>query len=446
MNTSRVAPLDSSVEGQEGAGFLYIGDEISGGSTVRASRPDEPPTAIVLTGRIEPPELAVALEQVPDPALPIADFGNNRGLRRDFVGDCLDSSALADARRQFAPIERRLAELPFQASPAERTELTILRLAFSRDASIEARFTPESKTTVEYPLIGTTSGTRRQLEVLAHLDLLRRRHFARTHQCGRCGSARLNTFEACPQCSGADLVEESLVHHFRCGWQAAESHFTQGRILVCPKCRRELRHLGVDYDKPGMIVVCRACKATNSEPLVKFACLDCSAVTQSADATSIDWYHYDLTEEGILALRQGHLPRFDIGPLLEGRARAYSHQEFRLLATQGTRVAGRYSRPFAVARFSLNVEALRRQFGSVETDVVFRKVVDAIVDALRIGDFVSTAGSSAIVIGFPETTAANVTPIVARVRSTIRGITSVPFDLDVDVAEGDAITDLLAES
>ena len=43
MNTSRVAPLVSSVEGQEGAGFLYIGDETSGGSTVRASRPDEPP-------------------------------------------------------------------------------------------------------------------------------------------------------------------------------------------------------------------------------------------------------------------------------------------------------------------------------------------------------------------------------------------------------------------
>ena len=95
MNTSRAAPLDSSVEGQEGAGFLYIGDEISGGSTVRASRPDEPPTAIVLTGLIEPPELAVALEQVPDPALPIADFGNNiapRFCRRLFglirVGRC----------------------------------------------------------------------------------------------------------------------------------------------------------------------------------------------------------------------------------------------------------------------------------------------------------------------------------------------------------------------
>jgi hypothetical protein len=36
--------------------------------------------------------------------------------------------------------------------------------------------------------------------LLAHLDLLRRRHFNRTHQCGKCASERLNTYEACPQC------------------------------------------------------------------------------------------------------------------------------------------------------------------------------------------------------------------------------------------------------
>ena len=85
MNTSHVAPLVSSVEGREGGGFLYIGDETAGGSGVRTSRPEEAPSAIALTRRIDPPELAMALERVPDPALPIADFGNNRGLRRDFV-------------------------------------------------------------------------------------------------------------------------------------------------------------------------------------------------------------------------------------------------------------------------------------------------------------------------------------------------------------------------
>lgn len=447
MDTRGAPPIVFPVERREEARFLFLGNETAAvAGMIRALHTDGPPAAIILTSRIEPAELTLVLEKAPDPALPIADFGNNHGLRRDFVGGRLEPSELAEASRQFAPIERRLAELPFQASQAERTELTMLRLAYSRDAPIEARFAPESKTIVEYPLIGTTSGTRRQLELLAHLDLLRRRHFTRTHQCGRCDSARLNTCEACPQCGGADLLEESLVHHFRCGWQDGESHFTQGRILVCPKCRRELRHLGVDYDKPGIVVVCRACKATNSEPIVQFACLDCSAVTASADAASIDWYHYDLTEEGIRALRQGHLPRFDIGPLLEGRPRAFSYQEFRLLATQDARVARRYSRPFAVARFSLGIEALRRQVGSVETDIAFRKVVDAIVGALRTGDFVSTAGTSSIIVGFPETSAANVAPVVERVRSTIRNVTTVPFDLDVDVAEGDAISDLLAES
>jgi hypothetical protein len=98
---------------------------------------------------------------VPDPALPIVDFDSNRGLRSDFVADRFDASTLAEAKQQFASIERRLAELPFQASQAERSELTILRLAFSHDAAIEARLTPESKAIVEYPLIGVTSGTRR---------------------------------------------------------------------------------------------------------------------------------------------------------------------------------------------------------------------------------------------------------------------------------------------
>jgi hypothetical protein len=109
-------------------------------------------------------------------------------------------------------------------------------------------------------------------------------------------------------------------------------------------------------------------------------------------------------------------------------------------------VASRYSRPFALARFNLNIETLRRQVGSVETDIAFRKVVDAIVNALRVGDFVSTAGTSSIIVGFPETSAANVALVVERVRSTIRDIGTVPVELDVDVAEGDAITDLLADS
>jgi Thaumarchaeal output domain 1 len=447
MDTNGAPQVVSLVDAQQEPAFLLLGNGAAAVPGVLRARADRPYSAIVLTSRIEPAELATALEQARDPAVPIADFGDNRGLRRDFVGRSLDLASLTEAKHHFAPIERRLTELPFRAAREERAELTILRLAYSRDTPIEARFAPDSKAIVEYPLLGITVGARRQLELLAQLDLLRRRHFTRTHVCGRCSSARLNVYEACPQCGGADLTEEPLVHHFRCGWQDAESRFAQGRLLVCPKCRRELRHLGVDYDKPGVIVVCRTCKATNSEPVVQFACLDCSAVTPSADAASTDWYHYDLTEDGIHALREGHLPAFDIGPLLEGRPRAFSAKEFRLLATENARVARRYARPFTVARFTLsNIEALRREVGSVETDITFRRAVDVIVEALRASDFVGTAGANSIVVGFPETAAAGVAPIVERIRSTIRNATAVALDLAVDVAEGDAIADMLAES
>ena len=208
MDTNGAPQVVSLVDAQQEPAFLLLGNGAAAVPGVLRARADRPYSAIVLTSRIEPAELATALEQARDPAVPIADFGDNRGLRRDFVGDRLDPAGLADAKRHFAPIERRLAELPFRASQAERAELTILRLAYSRDTPIEAHFAPDSKAIVEYPLLGGTVGARRKLELLAHLDLLQRRHFTRTHLCGKCRSARLNTYEACPQCGGSDLMEE----------------------------------------------------------------------------------------------------------------------------------------------------------------------------------------------------------------------------------------------
>src|SRR6476661_11136686 len=119
MDTRGAPPIVFPVERREEARFLFLGNETAAvAGMIRAFHTDGPPAAIILTSRIEPAELTLVLEKAPDPALPIADFGNNHGLRRDFVGGRLEPSELAEASRQFAPIERRLAELPFQASQA----------------------------------------------------------------------------------------------------------------------------------------------------------------------------------------------------------------------------------------------------------------------------------------------------------------------------------------
>src|SRR5262249_27169633 len=161
-----------------------------------------------------------------------------------------------------------------------------------------------------------------------------------------------------------------------------------------------------------------SCGAANAEPTVQFICLDCANATPSVDARSIDWHHYELADEGFRALREGRLPRLEIAPLLKGCTRAFSPQEFRLLAIESTRVA----RPFTLARISLaNVDELRGELGPVRTDLAFRIAVDAIVETLREVDFVGADSPTSVLIGFPETTAAHVaTHVVDRVREVIR--------------------------
>lgn len=428
--------------------FLVLGSKptIIPGADLSA-KIGSPCAAILLGNGVEATELAAALAEAIDPALPIADFGGNRLLRQDFAALALTAETFAEMKQRFLPIWRRLDEIPFRADREDEAELATLRIAYSRDKPIEAVFTPDTRHIVAYPLLGMGAGIRPQLELLGDVGLLRRRHFARTQACGKCGSSRVNVYEACLECGGADLMEDEIVHHYRCGVQEPQSRFVQGELLVCPKCRRILRHFGKDYDKPGKIVLCRTCGATNSRPSVRLICLDCTAVTDAEEAVATDWYHYDLTDEGVHSLREGRMPRFEIASLMERRTRAYPPKEFRLLVTQEMRVAQRYKHPFVVARLSFpNLEALRHEIGLFEANTAFQIAVDAIVDVLRSSDFVGARGASSVVIGFPEHTTAEVNVAIKRVRETIRDTTKVLIELAVELAEGDEIVSMLAES
>jgi ribosomal protein S27E len=291
------------------------------------SDPALPCAAIFLMGPIDPSEFAAMARSMPDPAVPVAHFGDCGPMRSDFAADLLDHRTLAEARLRFAPIIRRLKAMPFQAAREDRSGLLILRLAYSRNCPIEANFAPGERTIIQYPLLSSQASARSELEGLAYQGLLRRRHFIRTHSCDHCGSLRLIAYEACHACGSSDLADEAIVHHYRCGCQAAESAFVAGARLTCPKCRRELRHLGIDYGKPGTIVHCRSCGTTSQEPDPVFVCLDCHATVDGRQAVAADWFHYELTELGMQSLREGRLP---IGP---DRRRPGDHQPSRSMRT-----------------------------------------------------------------------------------------------------------------
>jgi hypothetical protein len=428
-------------------GWLYLGGghAVSEEDIRRATAHGH--AALVLLGPVSAAEVAAILDRLPDPALPVADYAGNRGLRSDYQGAAFDAGSVPELQWRFAPIWRRLDEIPFHAAREDRDQIAILRLAYSRGTEIEARFAPESQLLVTYPLLGEGGSMRQRLEALASGHFLRRRHFTRTHICNKCHSARLHVYEACPSCSSSDLHDEAIVHHYRCGWQDAESKFIQNNKLICPKCRHELKHLGVDYGKPGTMTVCRACGAVNAEPNIEFVCLDCG-VTMAADAAeTMDWFHYDITAEGLRALRESKLPHFTFAQVLANRStRALSWREFRLLAAEGLRIAKRYDRPFAVARLTVrNAEELRAKVGSVSLEAAFGIMVDAIIETLRESDFVGTNGPMSVVIGFPETPAREVGAIVARLLKRITMSVNIPLDIASDIAEGDPVGQLLGD-
>lgn len=144
-------------------------------------------------------------------------------------------------------------------------------------------------------------------EELAGDGLLERSFFDRFHSCPACQSSRLNAREECIHCRSGDLRESSLIHHFSCAHQAPEEVFRQGTDLVCPKCAHELRHFGIEYDKPGNVITCGACDKAASDVAIGFTCLDCMTHTDGDTIATVDRHHYRMSEKGIAYVEQGQM-------------------------------------------------------------------------------------------------------------------------------------------
>lgn len=409
------------------------------------SQPHEQIDFIATLGPVSQPELTAVLDSIADPALPVADFTGVQAAQRDFVADAFTPETFAAACEHFRPIWQRLATLPFRAERGQRPEMAVLRLAYARDVSIKASFTAENRWLIAYPLLGSGFADRERLEALATATALRRRHFTRTHLCIRCASARLLAFEACPGCGGSDLADERIVHHYRCGCQEPESRFIRGRSLVCPKCRRELRHFGMDYGKTGIIAHCRTCGASHAEPDPRFACLDCSAIAPAGDTPHNDWFHYDITELGLAAMKEGRLPGRDDAIEIHARPQGRPIQEFRLLATAALRSSRRFGRPFSAVEFaSAQLAELRKAHGAGAIEGAMRQILAIVVENLPESDFAAITNNTSLIIGLPETSAAQAAQIVRQIQPLIMSNSIPGLSLLPAYLEGEALVERLS--
>lgn len=122
----------------------------------------------------------------------------------------------------------------------------------------------------------------------------------RIHVCRECGDSHQLFVECCPKCKSSDIRQESMIHHFRCANVSPETTYFKDGGLVCPKCRRTLRHIGVDYDRPATVFSCN-CGNTFLHSSMKVTCTNCNNQSTPEELNSIDVLEYKLTPAGIKA-------------------------------------------------------------------------------------------------------------------------------------------------
>ena len=125
--------------------------------------------------------------------------------------------------------------------------------------------------------------------------------------CPDCESPLLNYREVCPSCSSVRIEITDLIHHFRCAHVGAERTFVSQKRLVCPKCREELKHIGVDYERPAETFSCADCADAFTEPEVEVRCFACHALHPVEKCPISKVRRFEATVRGKIAVKTGTL-------------------------------------------------------------------------------------------------------------------------------------------
>lgn len=377
-----------------------------------------------------------ALIAGPSTTLPYADHALSE----------LSAAALDDAQHKIQPIIKTVATLPTIPVGPDRDSLIAVGRAHSRGLDIRAGWAPNHAGMVSYPLLWPLAHPRETLEDLADAKLLGRSFFERLHVCTRCSSSRMVARETCNECGSSHLSESQLIHHYKCGNQAPQSTFMgePGAGLTCPKCQHGLRHYGVDYDKPGLIISCESCSTHMTDPAVGFLCADCGTETSGNMIDHLDWYHYKALPDAITALRAGRMAHRDLSGALASLDAVYAMRDFRILLDQMLPIAKRYSRPLTAWKLQIDPDAVNAQLGPQGARQVYQLTREIIAQSLRTSDFAALLPHG-IVACLPETPLAGADIVINRLRKVISDTFSVAVSFEFSVFDVTKAQDLLEE-
>ena len=197
-------------------------------------------------------------------------------------------------------LRQKAVRLDAEASDAEKL---ISFLFMHPKFELQPRKSPQHDCTFEYPLLNAWSIDRN--EAIDWLKGIKANGWIETvelnnrvRHCPDCHSGHLNYLDMCPQCQSIDIKLQSSLHCFNCGHIGQQEKFKKATSLMCPNCFSDLRHIGVDYDRPIENQHCVDCESIFIDAKVQAECLSCDEKSEIDDLDVYNIYTYKLSELG----------------------------------------------------------------------------------------------------------------------------------------------------
>ncbi len=358
---------------------------------------------------------------------------------RVITEDDFSDAQLADLQSKFGKINSWIENIPNNDNMLSDTSLRFraLRLMASRNARCTPNPTIHTKRGFEYSLITplfneSDGGIEQVLAFLQSQQLVKDEFVKKAHFCPHCESAFLNFKETCPDCGSDHLERDELIHHFKCGHTDVINAFSQNNRLQCPKCDEDLKHIGVDYDKPSTISTCLNCSHSFQDPDVKADCFACHRTSESDDLILRTMSAYSVSAIGANAARYGLDALFT--SILQTDLKLYTNAEIKqFIVVEKARIE-RYKKSetsLAVIHFA-NLEALFETLGR-KTEQVFKEISAVFKSVFRESDLITAKNESLYAVIMTETSQDNAKLAIERLDDAIKGLFEDSLDFTLQV-------------
>lgn len=182
-------------------------------------------------------------------------------------------------------------------------------------------FSPKLEKGIDYPfarevLEKSPAFTIQLLDDLTRNGYLKKKFYNKILVCPICRSTDLHYLTFCPKCGSEFILKSQVLEHFSCGLIAPVEEFMNETSYFCPKCHRELKMIGSDYNNPGFYYKCQECGELVINPVEKWRCAPCQTTFRKEEVKELALYSYEINRTSLEQIHKERIPKDRIQEIL----------------------------------------------------------------------------------------------------------------------------------